>query len=137
MCDGQMTKMRIAQAFAVSPLLVPLVFSVPALLTRHSEDVSTTLLFFSIYGLPIAYIAEAVLGLPMWLVFSSRRVQSLVAFALAGAVIGLLVDLSWKLWSNTPNEWVNNDPLFALAAMGSAVTFRLIAVPAGSPVQNK
>lgn len=48
----------------------------------------------SIYGLPVAYLFEILLGLPAWILFRTCRLTSLLAFAVGGAVIGLLVDVN-------------------------------------------
>jgi hypothetical protein len=102
-------------AFVVAPFVVPFVFSMPALVTGHAQDYLTTLVVFSIYGLPIAYLFQLLLGVPAWLVFRFYRVQSLFAFVAGGAVIGLLVDLILKVWSGTLKEWdAVTDPLFVL-----------------------
>jgi len=123
-------KTRLVLAFAVAPLVVPIVFSLSALIAGHRQDYLTTLIVFSVYGLPVAFLLELLLGVPAWLAFRFYRVQSLLAFAAGGAVIGLMVDLIGKVWSGTLKEWdAVNDPLFVLAAVGSATLFRLIVFP--------
>lgn len=114
-------------AFIVAPLVVPLVFSIPALVPLHGRDYLTTLIVMSIYGLPVAYVFEILLGLPAWILFRACRFKSLLAFALGGAVIGLLVDVIMKIPSKTLHEWSVGDLLYVVAALGSALLFRVIA----------
>jgi hypothetical protein len=89
----------------------------------------------SIYGLPVAYLFEILLGVPAWILFRACRLKSLLAFALGGAVIGLLVDVIMKIPSKTLHEWSLGDTLYVLAALGSAVLFRVIALRT-APAQN-
>lgn len=84
----------------------------------------------SIYALPVAYIFELLIGLPAWILFRIFRLKSLVAFALGGAVIGLLVDVIMKIASKSLCDWEAGDTLNVLAAVGSALLFRVIAFPA-------
>jgi hypothetical protein len=81
----------------------------------------------SIYGLPVAYIFELFIGVPAWILFRIFRLKSIVAFALGGAVIGLLVDVILKVPSRTLGDWNLGDGLSVLAALGSALVFRAIA----------
>jgi hypothetical protein len=128
-------KRRTILAFIVAPLVVPLVFSVPALVPFHGRDYLASLIVMLIYGLPVAYLFEILLGFPAWILFRACRLKSLPAFALGGAVIGLLVDVIMKITSTTLHEWSLWDPLYALAGLGSALLFRVIAFRT-IPAQN-
>lgn len=130
-----MDKRRTILAFIVAPLVVPLVFSVPALVPLHGRDYLATLIVMLIYGLPVAYLFEILLGVPAWILFRACRLKSLLAFALGGAVIGLLVDVIMKIPSKTLHEWGLGDTLYVLAALGSALLFRVIAFRT-TPAQN-
>jgi hypothetical protein len=121
-------KRRTVLAFIVAPLVVPPVFAVPALVPFHGRDYLTILIVMSIYGLPVAYLFEILLGIPAWLLFRACRFESLLAFALGGAVIGLVVDGIMKTASKTLHEWSLADTLYVLAALGSALLFRVIAL---------
>lgn len=121
-----MDKRRVMLAFVVAPLAVPLVFSLPALLPSHG-DYLTTLFLMLVYGLPIAYLFEILLGVPALILFVRYHVKSPFAFALGGIVIGLLVDVVVKMPSKTLHEWSPGDMLYSLAAAGSALLFRVIA----------
>jgi hypothetical protein len=92
---------------------------------------------YSLYALPIAYVAEILLGVPAWMVFRYYCVRSFPAFAAAGAFMGWLVNLGMQ--ALTPN--LATKPLAALfnpvdnpyisicvvAGSASAVLFRTIA----------
>lgn len=90
------------------------------------------LLFSAVYGLPLAYLAELLLGLPFWLVFRHFRVRSYVAFAGAGVVVGWLVILFMTFGVGPPNTSLLNPvshafPFFIIfGASGSAILFRAI-----------
>ena len=94
----------------------------------------TTLIVMLIYGLPVAYLFEILLGLPAWILFWACGLKSLPAFALGGAVIGLLVNVIMKIPSRTLHEWELGDSLYIFAASGAALVFRLIAIRA-TPVR--
>ena len=81
----------------------------------------------SIFALPVAYIFELLIGVPAWYLFRIFGLQSLVAFATGGAVIGLLVDVIMKILSKSLWDWHAGDTLYVLAALGSALLFRAIA----------
>jgi hypothetical protein len=97
-----------------------------------ARNILTCLLFSAVYGLPLAYLAEFLLGLPFWLVFRRFKVRSYVAFAGAGAVIGCLVILCMAFWTGTPDRSVLNPvsrifPFYIIiGATGSAILFRAI-----------
>jgi hypothetical protein len=85
---------RIILAFLAAPTIVPWVFCV--LVDggiRHDSvwEILCCLLFSSSYGLPIAFIVEFSLGLPVWLLFCHFGVRSFPAFLGAGVAIGWLV----------------------------------------------
>jgi hypothetical protein len=122
-----MDKRRVILAFVVAPLVVPFVFSAPVLIHFHGWDFLAGLVMMSIYGLPVAYIFELFIGVPAWILFRIFRLKSIVAFALGGAVIGLLVDVILKVPSRTLGDWNLGDGLSVLAALGSALVFRAIA----------
>ena len=85
-------------AFLVSPLAVPIVFTIGNVaLTctyRHGAfDPAGSVFSFClacVYSLPIAYCAELLFGLPIWLVFRRFRIQSAQAYVLAAGLIGLI-----------------------------------------------
>jgi len=118
---------RIILAFIVAPLVVPLVFSAPVLIHFRVLDFFAGLIMLSIYGLPVAYTFELLLGVPAWILFRIFRLKSFGAFALGGAVIGLLGDVILKIQSRSLCDWYLGDILFVVAALGSALVFRAIA----------
>ena len=110
-------------------MVVPLVFSVPDLVPFHWRDFLTTLLVGAIFVLPVSYAFEILLGLPAWMIFRVYRLQSFLAFAVGGAVIGLLVDVIMKIASKSVRDWSAGDVLYVCSALCSALLFRLIAFP--------
>lgn len=151
---ASMNKRRLALAFLVSPIPVPVLFSLLILFVGSWHGVRVpyngqpTLQFqgalrelfpYAILGLGIAYLVEVVLGLPVWWVFSHYRIRSARAFALGGALIGwffnaliqsrieVLYSASYA-FARLFNPFANPFLLFSvLAASGSAVLFRAIA----------
>lgn len=55
------------------------------------DGLFTTWVFAIISVLPFAYLVEAVLGAPAWLLFKTYGFRSTGAFIVGGGVIGLLV----------------------------------------------
>ena len=51
-----------------------------------SELSSGLIIFFFLYGIPIAGVAALTVGLPAYLLFSRFRVRSLMAYLIAGVV---------------------------------------------------
>ena len=124
---SDVTERRVLAAFLVAPLVVPIVFSASAFVPFHWRDYFTTLLVMAFYVLPAAYLFEILLGIPAWVIFRVCHLRSVVAFAVGGAVIGLLVDIIMKMPSKTVGEWNLDDILYVGAALGSALLFRVIA----------
>jgi len=98
----QVSKQRLALAFLLSPLAVPLVFCLlplipllifdpPAVKNASVASVTAWLLIFSAYALPVACLAELILGVPAWMLLRRCRVTHLGIFALCGAFLGWLV----------------------------------------------
>lgn len=118
---------RVISAFIVAPIAVPIVFSAPVLIHLHVLEFLAGIVMVSIYALPVAYIFELLIGVPAWILFRVFRLKSFVAFALGGAVIGLLVDAILKIPSGSLCDWSLSDVPYVLAALGSALLFRAIA----------
>lgn len=115
-------------AFFVAPLAVPLVLWAGELLLDYPGSVpsglSGSLLVNLVIALPFAYLAEVVFGLPLWKVFLRFRVASPIAFAAAGAVIGVIPALF------LPAVKLQAVVLCALAGAASALLFRgLVRAP--------
>ncbi len=139
-----MNKRRLALAFLVSPIPVPLVFFLVIFFVGgwHGVQLRGALrdVFpYVILGLGIAYLVEVVLGLPVWLIFNHYHIRSVRAFALGGALIGwffnafvqsrieVLFSVSFA-FARLFNPFANPFLLFSvLAASASAVLFRAIA----------
>jgi hypothetical protein len=142
-----MNKQRLALAFVVSPIPVPLVFFLFIFLVGgwHGVQLRGALreVFpYGMLGLGLAYLAEVVLGLPVWLVFNHYRIRSVRAFAIGGALIGwffnafiqrrieVLFSPSFA-FARLFNPFANPFLLFSvLAASASAVLFRAIVFSA-------
>jgi hypothetical protein len=139
---------RVLAAFALAPLVVPfaaqLIILGAVFLSDRAQvraismrEMATSVLVVSIFGLPIAYVAELFLGMPAWLVFRRYGIRSLWAFAAGGAIVGCLVyaimtlrDVE-SLGSRFEIVWNPTLAICVLGASAAAVTFRAILV-AGS-----
>jgi hypothetical protein len=112
-----MSNRRVIVAFAVAPLASPfvLVGVDSAMHPTPGSAVIPTLAIVALFGLPVAYLAEILIGLPMWKLFSALGIRSLFVFGLAGAAIGTVPAL------------LRGDagiiPPFAIAGAISAVIF--------------
>ena len=67
-------------------------------------------LIFAPYALVISYIAEFLLGVPVWMVFRRYGVHSLPAFAAGGALMGWLVNLGMEAPTGNLDE-ASNGPV--------------------------
>jgi hypothetical protein len=101
--------------------------SAPELIHFHVLDFLAGIFVLSIFALPPAYFFEILIGVPAWFLFRIFRLKSLVAFAIGGVVIGLLVDVILKIGSRSLCDWRQDDALYILAALCSALVFRVIA----------
>ena len=126
----QMSKARLLSAFVFAPLTVPLVYYLFALIVSDPHPVKNGsflvgLLFVTLYSLPIAYLGEFLLGIPVWMAFRHYGVTSVTAFGVCGAFIGWLVSLLIAIAFRTPVE--KSFLLFCvLSASASAIVFRVI-----------
>ena len=140
MITAPMGRWRAVVAFLVAPLIIPFVFLVP-FSSRDTGPVPgsrlASFLAYSVYALPIAYIAELLLGVPAWMVFQYYRIRSMAAFAAVGALIGWIVYLSMSVLAGNltshPLATIFNPfsspylPICVVAGSGSATLFRTIA----------
>ncbi len=105
------------------------------------------LLLYSIYALPIAYLAELVVGIPAWIFFKRYDIRSLPAFAIAGALLGLLIYLAMTLDARTfvtpdavakpVDPWRSPYLFFCLVAgCSSAILFWIVAFSGRRRVQD-
>jgi hypothetical protein len=129
---------RTVRAFLIAPLIVPVVFFGIAFLSDAftsgtlPSGLVDALLLFTLYALPIAYVAELVLGVPAWLAFKYFRVRSFPAFAAGGAFLGLLFYVIWGLPADFTLQSLAQefDPfglaIFVIPASASAILFRAI-----------
>lgn len=126
---------RTVAAFLIAPLIVPLVFTLISFAadaynsrTLSPQEPLYGFPAFTIFGLPYAYMAELLLGVPAWLAFKYFRIRSFAAFAAGGAFLGLLFHLIFGGWRSWPG-----DPLllaiFVIAASASAILFRAMVFP--------
>jgi hypothetical protein len=139
---------RTVAAFLLAPLIVPLAFlGVSVLQDAYSSGafprggLLDLLAVLTIYGLPLAYFTELVLGVPVWLVFKHFRIRSFPAFAAGGAFLGLLF---YAFWQGLPGDLTiqslaqefnpfNSEALvsFVISASVSAILFRAIVFSGG------
>jgi ABC-type xylose transport system permease subunit len=86
-------------------------------MTAGADLVVGQLVFTYLVGLPLAYLAEVLLGLPAWKIFQRYRIQSGIAFALCGGLIGLLPAMLLRFGREGAF-------LCAMAGLASALLFR-------------
>jgi hypothetical protein len=130
------TTNRTVRAFLFAPLIVPVVscLPLPGKTLPSAISISTVIvgiLILAVFTLPVAYCAELILGIPLWLIFKYFQIRSIVAFAAGGAVIGLFVYGVMEMYSPAFYEqrYLSIDIAGALA---SAILFRAI-VFSGQP----
>jgi hypothetical protein len=119
------SRRRVLLAFLIAPLATPLVLWLGELLLDYPGRVPSGLggsLFVNlVYALPIAYLAELILGFPAWKGFVRFDISSLFAFAACGAGIGLVPVAFFS------NPKLGAAVLCALAGAISALLFRAVA----------
>src|SRR5258706_203809 len=94
------SRRRFVLACVAAPLLTPLVVFATGLALDQShltDDFFVQLLYTYMYYSAFAYFAELVLGLPAWKIFQHYRIQSGVAFAMCGGLIGLIAGFVLRL----------------------------------------
>jgi len=104
-------------------------------------------LIYSLYVLPIGYLAELLFGIPAWKIFKHYGVRSWFAFVIGGAFIGWLVNLSMdtlvgSLASRPLTSPFNPlvDPYLSVCvvgASGAAALFRAIIFSGGQIEDSK
>ena len=131
-----MTKRRIITAFLVAPLTTPLVFFLLFQASNPLRDVADHFFLVTCVYLPFAYAAEFSLGILTWMIFLHYRISSLLAFAVGGAIIGLIVALILRSMTRINDPFMHSyAPLCIVAASASAVVFRSIAFRNGEEKQ--
>jgi len=149
-----MSTQRIVTAFVVAPLAAPFVtVSLSFFLGSYHPGSSFSLMgllmglsIYSLYVLPLAYLAELLLGFPVWLVYRHYRVRSWPAFTAGGAFIGLLFYVGMGHFTGAFGEHASSKELLSspylgidvLAACVSAILFRAVVFsgePRESPTQ--
>ncbi len=111
-------------ALFIAPLATPLVLWLGELILdypgRIPSGLSGSLMVNLAIALPVAYLAELVLGIPVWKVFVKFRVASPLAFLACGAAIGIIPALF------LPQVKPVAAALCAVAGASSALVFRLV-----------
>jgi hypothetical protein len=140
----RVNKWRTAQAFFIAPLIVPFVLVLPVPGRDNFVHVSLAGLFAGfficlLYSLPIAYASELLLGIPTWMLFKHYGFRSVIAFAAAGALLGVVAYsvmealsayLASDPWTSlfgalsSPSPYL---PACVIAGTASAVVFRAVA----------
>ena len=141
MSDHEVNGARVVAAFVLAPLVIPLVSLIPFFLDDSTgrfsiAGLATTLIFYALFSLPIAYVIEAVIGIPTWMVFKRYRLRSPLAFVGTGAFIGWLVYAMLpayagnlashpltQLFNPSANPWL---PFCVVSASAAAFLFRTI-----------
>jgi hypothetical protein len=148
-----MSTRRTITAFLAAPLVVPFVFLVPF---PGRDDGPTSgsvfnalagVLMYSLYALPIGYLAELLFGIPAWQIFKHYGVRSWFAFVIGGAFIGWLVNLGMEalvgnlasrpltsLFNPLANPYLS---VCVVAASSAAALFRAIVFSGGQIGDSK
>jgi hypothetical protein len=111
-------KRRVVYALLLAPISTPIVFFLLGLPQNKNDslrEMFSAFLVLIMFTLPPAYLAELVLGLPIWLAFRRFRISSRLAFACGGCLIGFAIGLLLS----KPYE-------FAIAGLVPAMIFREI-----------
>ena len=127
-----LTRWRVVFAFLIAPLpIIPLLALGVWLVADRSElslaGLSHASFFFAIFGLPIAYLVEAFLGLLLHRLLRDRpamRRRAVIAIATAVAALGMPL-VWWFYWRGTV-EW-RLIPVGAGMGAAAGVTFALVA----------
>ena len=104
---------------------------------RYPSRLSTdSIVFLSVYGIPIAGVAALIVGLPSHLLLSRFRVRSLMAYLIAGAIAAFVFGFWWERLPVTPHRvsWreVLERAAFALpGGLVAAAMFWRVAVRPG------
>ena len=119
-------------AATVSAVVPPLVVTA----IRDPSGLSTGLvLFFFLYGIPIAAVAALTVGLPAHLLLSRFRIRSLMAYLIAGVIAAFVFGVWWERLPVTPHpvSWreVLNRAAFALPGglLAAAIFWRVAVRP--------
>jgi len=120
---------RAAVAFLVAPLATPLVLLVSLMIgTLVAGDtpgpldrLSPYLVLFAV----LTYPSVLLLGIPAFLLFQRYGCQSIIAYAIGGASIGLITAIAWTAILKV-DAMPAFSALFVLAGSVSAVLFRII-----------
>jgi hypothetical protein len=117
---------RLLIAFLVAPLFTPLVFTV-TVFSRNARAASwkPVAVIFLLYT-PFAYLAEALFGIPVLLIYRFLNWRSFFAYGSGGAMIGLIAMLVVSklliVWSVAPGDFV----WCIVAGVISALAFRFL-----------
>jgi hypothetical protein len=88
-----------------------------------SESPLDLFLLFSLFGMPIAYAAEVVLGIAAWTAFRRAKIQSPFVFAIVGGTMGWLVPIALEGHLATSRAII---ALYVIPGASSALLFRAI-----------
>ena len=127
-----LTRWRVAFAFLLAPLPTIPILALGVWLIFDRSTVSLAGLshasfFFAIFGLPIAYLVEASLGLVLHRLRRNRpaiRRRAVIAIATIVAALGM-PSVWWFYWRG-PLEW-RLIPVGAAMGAAAGVTFALVA----------
>lgn len=132
-------------AFLLAPWVVPVVFVIYGMGLGNSLPESARVswwtglgygfLFYGSFTTPIAYLAELVFGVPVWLMLRQRNIRGWPAFAGAGAVLGWFAFAALAIfgWDSRKDDltvfFAVSNPYWLLSILSgaaSALAFRTI-----------
>jgi hypothetical protein len=110
--------LRTMLAFLLSPLPAPAIYYLSAIFLQDTGGEFTLGSFGMIYflGLPLAYLVEMIVGVPLYLISASNHWKSISLYILGGSIAGVLL---WLFISSLSDMGYYLVTLASLAIVGS------------------
>ena len=116
---------RLIAAFLAAPLITSAVFA--AALSSSTTSLKSLVIILLLYA-AVAFIAEAVLGLPAYFIYRRFHWQGFIAYGLGGTVIGLISILFVAIiYSPFTRVTLGEFALCILAGAIAGLSFRFVA----------
>jgi hypothetical protein len=123
---------RLIAAFLIVPWITSAVFAIA--LSPYASSFNSVVIIYLLYA-AFAYIAEAILGLPAFLIYRFFRCQGFVAHGLGGILLGFLAVLFVAIVYSPFTRATSGEFILCLGAGAVAgLAFRFIA---GKDFQNR
>jgi hypothetical protein len=116
---------RLIAAFLAAPLITSAVFG--AALFSSTKSLKGVVIIFLLYA-AVAFIAEAILGLPAYFIYRRFHWEGFIAYGLGGTVIGLISILFVAIiYSPFTRVTLGEFALCVLAGAIAGLSFRFVA----------